>query len=414
MWQRLQKTQVRFMRYRRLRWPKTVRKMKRASRHPYATAGGTFFVLLIVAIVAFLVVNKIDHPANNAYIVLVRHDGVLQTVPSNEPTVGALLNRLHIMLHEGDVVQPSEVTRINSNDFRINILRATPVEIVEGSSRTYSFSAAATPRAIAQQAGFTLYPEDKVTDSPSPSYIGGGAIGKVITIEQSVPVSLVLYGTPIATRALPKTVGDMLKAKHIVLRPGDTVQPSLNTPITPNTQILVLHKGEQVVTATQPIPEPVQTENDPNLSVGTSAVQQQGSPGTLLTTYVINAKTGARTKLQSVEVEPPVPEIELIGTAPVSGNLATWLYTLRECESGGNYQDNTGNGFYGAYQFSTTTWNNTASLTGHSNLVGILPSQATPAEQDLMIVLNTNISRAGLASQNPGCYLKTGISAFPP
>jgi len=32
-----------------------------------------------------------------------------------------------------------------------------------------------------------------------------------------------------------------------------------------------------------------------------------------------------------------------------------WL-SLRECESGDNYRANTGNGFYGAYQFSESTW----------------------------------------------------------
>jgi hypothetical protein len=29
---------------------------------------------------------------------------------------------------------------------------------------------------------------------------------------------------------------------------------------------------------------------------------------------------------------------------------------LRQCESGGNYAENTGNGFYGAYQFLPSTW----------------------------------------------------------
>ena len=43
----------------------------------------------------------------------------------------------------------------------------------------------------------------------------------------------------------------------------------------------------------------------------------------------------------------------------VSGGGAggVWLQ-LRECESGNNYQANTGNGFYGAYQFSESTWAN--------------------------------------------------------
>jgi hypothetical protein len=40
-----------------------------------------------------------------------------------------------------------------------------------------------------------------------------------------------------------------------------------------------------------------------------------------------------------------------------AGAGGVWLQ-LRECESGDNYQANTGNGFYGAYQFSQQTWNN--------------------------------------------------------
>jgi hypothetical protein len=38
---------------------------------------------------------------------------------------------------------------------------------------------------------------------------------------------------------------------------------------------------------------------------------------------------------------------------PPAGGL--WL-ELRECESGNNYQADTGNGYYGAYQFSGPTW----------------------------------------------------------
>jgi hypothetical protein len=32
------------------------------------------------------------------------------------------------------------------------------------------------------------------------------------------------------------------------------------------------------------------------------------------------------------------------------------LHKLRVCESGDNYRENTGNGYYGAYQFAPRTW----------------------------------------------------------
>jgi resuscitation-promoting factor RpfE len=50
------------------------------------------------------------------------------------------------------------------------------------------------------------------------------------------------------------------------------------------------------------------------------------------------------------------------------------LAAIRACESGGNYGTNTGNGFYGAYQFTQSTW---SSVGGSGN-----PASASPAEQD--------------------------------
>jgi hypothetical protein len=57
-------------------------------------------------------------------------------------------------------------------------------------------------------------------------------------------------------------------------------------------------------------------------------------------------------------------------TAPAGG---AW-YQLRACESGGNYAEDTGNGYYGAYQFALSTWYGLG-FTG-------LPSDASPATQD--------------------------------
>jgi Transglycosylase-like domain len=52
---------------------------------------------------------------------------------------------------------------------------------------------------------------------------------------------------------------------------------------------------------------------------------------------------------------------------------ATWA-ALRECESHNNYEINTGNGYYGAYQFAAGTWKRL----GYSGL----PHRAAPVVQD--------------------------------
>ncbi len=62
------------------------------------------------------------------------------------------------------------------------------------------------------------------------------------------------------------------------------------------------------------------------------------------------------------------------GAAATSPAGGVWA-GLRQCESHGNYRDDTGNGYYGAYQFSLATWRGLG--------LGGLPSAATPAVQDL-------------------------------
>lgn len=61
-------------------------------------------------------------------------------------------------------------------------------------------------------------------------------------------------------------------------------------------------------------------------------------------------------------------------TGPALGATPSQFAALRMCESSDNYAANTGNGFYGAYQFNLQTWDGLG-YTG-------LPSQAPPAVQD--------------------------------
>ncbi|MEO6714750.1 MAG: transglycosylase family protein, partial [Mycobacteriales bacterium] len=62
------------------------------------------------------------------------------------------------------------------------------------------------------------------------------------------------------------------------------------------------------------------------------------------------------------------------GASTASAATSDDFARLRQCESSGNYSINTGNGFYGAYQFDLQTWRGL----GYSGL----PSDAAPATQD--------------------------------
>jgi len=64
-----------------------------------------------------------------------------------------------------------------------------------------------------------------------------------------------------------------------------------------------------------------------------------------------------------------------------------WLRSTRMCESRGDYRINTGNGFYGAYQFTLESWQAVGG-------VG-LPSDAEPLRQDLLAVRLLKLSGRG-------------------
>ena len=74
-------------------------------------------------------------------------------------------------------------------------------------------------------------------------------------------------------------------------------------------------------------------------------------------------------------VAAPPPTTPPAPVAPVvSGGAGGVWAALRQCESGGNYAENTGNGYFGAYQFSQATW----SGLGYPGR----PDLAPPATQD--------------------------------
>jgi uncharacterized protein YabE (DUF348 family) len=319
------------LRYRRkysVQQRKQVRRLRLWSRHPFAVPVFTFLFLILVTGGAWYALSRHPKPPRtDAFVVIVSHDHIQQTVPSKEPTVGALLQKLNITLNEGDVVEPAKATPITQDAFRINIYRAVPVEIVDGQNRTFTFSAATTPRSIARQSGVTTFAEDAVTTQPVTNFVAQQAIGEQVVITRSKPVNLNLYGTPIATRTLATTVGDLLREKHIKLVQQDTVQPSLDTPITPGQQIAIVRNGTKVETVTEDIPAPVQTIQDSNLAYGTSAIRQQGAAGQQVITYqdvLQNNVVVGRNKIQAVVTKQPITEIVVQGTnlSGIKGDMA--------------------------------------------------------------------------------------------
>jgi hypothetical protein len=97
---------------------------------------------------------------------------------------------------------------------------------------------------------------------------------------------------------------------------------------------------------------------------------------------------------------PPPPVIEAPPVTITVDIVDNFWSKLRQCESGGNYATNTGNGFYGAYQFDLQTW---AGYGGYAR-----PDLAPPAIQDAKAQQTQN---ARGWQPWPACSAKLGLSS---
>lgn len=296
-----------------------IHKVKRAHKHPaFFVPLLTFGVLLVVGAIVLLVVTKGDPTptlaTSNSKIVIMTVDGEERVLPTRASSVGELLTRLNITLHEGDVVEPAKDTEIVSDNFRVNVYRALPVTIIDGDKEIRALSAAATPRSMVKQAGINAYPEDRLNLDPAQDFITQGIIGQRLVVQRATPVNVSLYGVPIAARTHAKTVGEFLREKKIALGEGETVQPSLDSPISSTEPIFVNRKGVTVQVATEDIAPSTQYVEDATLSFGSTAVRQQGVPGKRVVTYQISTQTGERTKLQDIVIQQPVAALVARGT----------------------------------------------------------------------------------------------------
>lgn len=294
--------------------------------HPALVPVITFVVLLVVSLAGYSFFTRDRVRASDALIVIINHDGVERIVPSRPTSVGELLKKLSIGINEGDVVEPAADVPIRQDDFRINVYRAKPVQLVDDGRKSLTYSAAATPRSVAKQAGADLNPEDKVNAEPVTNFLADGAIGEKVIIDRAKPVSINLYGNPVSLRTHANTVGDLLNEKEIRLGKDDQVQPAPETPLANDTQIFLLRKGVQIQTVTEDIAMETEVIQDPKLALGTKAVRQQGSPGKRVVTYEVALENGrevGRKIIQTVISQQPVKQVEVRGSSlsGIKGNM---------------------------------------------------------------------------------------------
>jgi len=316
--------------------------------------GGLFFVNRALAETAKPVAKAGER------LVTIYDRGAERTIVTKARTVREALKLARLSVDERqDVVEPGLDSEMVAERYNVNIFRARPVTIVDGGKRLRVTTAQQTPILIAKAAGLEIFNEDKTTVAKADNVAVDGA-DMVMRVERALAVNFILYGKTSTIRTHAKTVGELLKDKHITMKKDDTLSMDLSAKIVPGMKIELWRNGKQTVTVEEEVKFETEKIKDANRETSYREVKQAGENGKKNVTYEIEMKNGtevSRKEIASVVTKEPKKQVEIVGTKSsntFSGSFSEALARLRSCE--GSYTSNTGNGYYGAYQFDKRTW----------------------------------------------------------
>jgi resuscitation-promoting factor RpfB len=287
-------------------------------------------------------------------------DGKSEQVTAFGSTVGDVLDSEGIDVTSRDVVAPSLDEKIEDGS-KITVKFARQLTLdVDGTTKTYWVTAATVSRAL-DEIGRAYRGADL-------SVSRGGAIDREgMTLEVVTPKTLhvKLGGHKMVTKTVTAlTVEDALDELGVKVGKHDETRPAPgheledgDTLVFTDVRIVTRHiDGEVVDFGTV-------EQDDASMYEGQTSVVRDGQTGLRNVTYRIvyrNGEISVRKVLHQQVLRQPVSEILKVGTKQqVTTNFAggsTVWDQLAQCESGGNWATNTGNGYYGGLQFSLGTW----------------------------------------------------------
>ena len=322
---------------------------------------------------SFVVANA--STARDGRLISIFDRGQQKVIVTKSDTVEGALEQAHVQLDAQDNVEPARQSKLVASTYRINVYRARPVLVVDGTTQVRVMTADQGTTAIARAAGLTMYREDTVAQQQANNTLDDTGVSMRLVVTRATPVNVKLYGQDTVMRTQRKTVGELLKEKGITLASDDRVAPAAGTVLTPNVNIEIWREGKQTITVNEDIPFSTQRIQDADQYLGYTAVQTAGIVGKRTVTYEIEIRNGkevARTQIQSVTTAAPSDQVVVVGikqrTAdPASNQLlghqlmlnygydeSQWpcLLALWNRESGWNqYKSNyAGSGAYGIPQ----------------------------------------------------------------
>jgi uncharacterized protein YabE (DUF348 family) len=255
-------------------------------------------------------------------LVTVHDRGRTRGILTHTTTLRDTFREANIHIDPNDTVEPGLDQALTANNYDVNIYRARPVTIIDGSMRKKVMSPHQTASQIAKQADVSLQKEDITAITANTDMVSQGA-GVELTINRAIPINLVLYGTKTKVYTQQATVAELLKEKEIVIAKNDTLSVPVTAKITKDMTIELWRNGVQTATVEEDIDFAVEERQDADRPAGDREVLEPGEKGKKKVTYQIDMKNGqeiSRTEIQSVTLKEPKKQVEIVGVGLVLGD----------------------------------------------------------------------------------------------
>jgi len=288
--------------------------------------------------------------------VTVKLDGRSDTVRTFSDSVRGVLASKDVKLNSDDKINVAKSSDVTDGD-TIKIDFAKPVTVaVDGSARKSTVHENTVGEVLDR---YEVKPDEDAYVSVSRSArIPRGGLEIVVSNPKKIAVKAD-GDTQEFTTTAPR-VEDALKKADVTLDEDDEVDPGRGALVTEGDELTVTRIEMIDKTETVDVKQPVEYKDDDDMEKGTTKVLEAGKPGKARENVLITKADGkqrSRLVLTSKELEEPVKKVIARGTAeaPSVANGSVWD-KIAQCESGGNWHINTGNGYYGGLQFSAATW----------------------------------------------------------
>ncbi|MFD5277241.1 transglycosylase family protein [Pseudarthrobacter sp. NPDC058362] len=337
----------------------------------FFTSDGKFSFLKVgvqLLVLCGLVAGLVAFVGNNKTITL-NVDGKVSSVQTFGGTVGQVVKSASLDLSPEDRVSPS-IDESVRNGTVINVNKAKEVQVsLDGSEQTVNTTAPdvaglVTELGVASASSVSVPKDSRLAVE-----------GSFVSISTPKNVSIVADGKVDTATTTAATVGEVLEEAGVSLGANDRSSQPDSAHVVDNMVIKVsrVQKGKTVV-ATEEVPFETLTTESADLPKGEEEVTREGTPGTLQKTFkvvLVDGREASRSLVAETVLAKPVARKVTVGTkeapkpaatasntgaaAPAMMNEAMWD-AIAQCESGGNWSINTGNGYYGGLQFDIQTW----------------------------------------------------------